>query len=66
MSQQVICPSCQGAAKRMPVLSDISAVDFFQCEDCRMVSLTPKDGSGPAVPFKLAATPVEATAGEVR
>ena len=65
MSHQVTCPSCQGAAKRMPVLSDISAVDFFQCADCRMVSLTPKDGSGPAVPFKLAPTQVEATAGEV-
>jgi hypothetical protein len=49
----------------MPVLSDISAVDFFQCADCRMVSLTPKDGSGPAVPFKLAPTEIEATTGEV-
>jgi hypothetical protein len=49
----------------MPVLSDISVVDFFQCGDCRMVSLTPKGGSGPAVPFKLAPTRVETTTGEV-
>ena len=39
---------------RMPVLSDISFVDFYQCGNCRMVSLTPKNGAGPAVPFKLA------------
>jgi hypothetical protein len=38
----------------MPVLSDISFVDFYQCAECRMVSLAPKNGSGPAVPFKLA------------
>jgi hypothetical protein len=54
VSHQVICPGCQSAATRMPVLSDISFVDFYQCAECRMVSLAPKNGSGPAVPFKLA------------
>jgi hypothetical protein len=42
----------------MPVLSDISDVDFYQCGTCKMVSLTPKAASGPAVPFVL--TPAEA------
>jgi len=38
----------------MPVVSDISFVEFYQCGNCRMISLTPKNGSGPAQPFKLA------------
>jgi hypothetical protein len=33
----------------MAVLSDISYVDYFQCEMCRSVSLAPKDGSSPPV-----------------
>lgn len=52
MSQQVICPTCQGTANRMPILSDISPVDYFKCTDCNGVALSPKDGSGPAIPFK--------------
>lgn len=47
--ERVICPSCAGTAIRMPVLSDISYVDYFQCEICRSVSLAPKDGSSPPV-----------------
>ena len=50
---QVICPSCKGTANRMPVLSDISHVDYYHCTDCQQVSQTPKNGSGPAVPLKL-------------
>jgi hypothetical protein len=46
----------------MPVLSDISDVDFYQCGTCKTVSLTPKAASGPAVPFVL--TPADA--GEFR
>jgi hypothetical protein len=64
MSHQVICPSCQSAAMRMPVLSDISFVDFYQCGSCRMVSLTAKNASGPAVPFKLAPPQPEASASD--
>jgi hypothetical protein len=33
----------------MPILSDISHVDYFQCETCHVVSLMPKDGGSPAV-----------------
>ena len=54
MNHEVTCPGCQGTAQRMPVVSDISFVDFYQCGNCRMISLTPKNGSGPAQPFKLA------------
>ena len=54
----VTCPGCQGNATLMPVLSDISDVDFYQCGTCKTVSLTPKAASGPAVPFVL--TPAEA------
>jgi len=58
----VTCPNCQGTATLMPVLSDISDVDFYQCGTCKTVSLTPKAASGPAVPFVL--TPADA--GEFR
>ena len=37
---------------------------FYQCGECGMVSLMPKDGSGPAVPFKLAPAPLGGTAGD--
>jgi len=47
--ERVTCPSCAGTAVRMPVLSDVSNVDYFQCETCRTVSLAPKDGGSPAV-----------------
>ena len=53
MAHHVICPSRGGAATRMPVLGDISYVDYHQCGKCNTVSLSPKDGSGPAVPFTL-------------
>jgi hypothetical protein len=53
MTPHVICPTCQGTAKRMPVLSTISAVDYYQCVECKAVALTPKDSQGPAVPFGL-------------
>ena len=47
--ERVTCPSCSGTAVRMPVLSDVSNVDYFQCEICRTVSLAPKEGGAPAV-----------------
>jgi hypothetical protein len=54
MSHQVICPSCKGAATRMPIMSDVSHTsDYFHCSDCKQVSSTPKNGSGPAEPLKL-------------
>jgi hypothetical protein len=62
---EVTCPSCQSTAQRMPVVSDISLFDFYQCENCRMISLTPKNGSGPAQPLKLAPVQAETAAGEV-
>ena len=62
---EVTCPSCQGTAQRMPVVSDLSVVDFYQCGNCRMISLAPKNGSGPAQAFKLAPVQPETTAGEV-
>jgi hypothetical protein len=62
---EVTCPSCQSTAQRMPVVSDISVVDFYQCGNCRMISLTPKNGSGPVQPFKLAPIQAETPAGEV-
>jgi len=49
----------------MPVVSDISAVDFYQCGNCRMISLAPKNGGGPAQPFKLAPVQSETPTGEV-
>jgi hypothetical protein len=60
--ERAICPSCAGTAIRMPVLSDVSHVDYFQCEICRAVSLAPKDGSSPTVlemmtPARSATTP---------
>ena len=55
MSHQVICPSCKGTAMRMPVLSDISHVDYYHCSDCQQVSSTPKNGTEPAQPLKLGA-----------
>jgi hypothetical protein len=48
----------------MPVVSDISAVDFYQCGNCRMISLAPKNG-GPVQPFKLAPVQAETPSGEV-
>ena len=62
---EVSCPSCQSTAQRMPVVSDISAVDFYQCGNCRMISLAPKNGGGPAQPFKLAPVQSETPATEV-
>lgn len=47
--ERVACPSCSGTAVRMPVLSDVSNVDYFQCEICRTVSMAPKEGGAPAV-----------------
>ena len=61
MVHHVICPSCGGTTTRMPVLSDISHVDYYRCGTCNTVSLSPKDGSGPAVPFTLSPTGHEAT-----
>jgi hypothetical protein len=49
----------------MPVVSDISVDDFYQCGNCRMISLSPKNGAGPVQPFKLAPVQEETPAGEV-
>jgi hypothetical protein len=49
----------------MPVVSDISVDDFYQCGNCRMISLSPKNGTGPVQPFKLAPVQAETPAGEV-
>ena len=57
---QVVCPSCNSTATRMPVLSDISHVDYYHCTDCHQVSMAPKNGTGPVVPLKL--TPAERVA----
>lgn len=62
---EVTCPSCQSTAQHMPVVSDISAVDFYQCGNCRMISVSPKNGSGPVQPFKLAPIQTETPAGDV-
>ena len=51
MTPHVICPTCQGLAKRMPVLSAISFADYFQCNECKTVSHTQKDAAGPAIVF---------------
>ncbi len=41
-----------GIARRMPVLSSVNHTDdFYQCDSCRQVLLTPKDESRPPVPF---------------
>ena len=51
MNMLVICPTCQGTAKRMVVLSAICIDDYFHCTDCKTVSQTRKDMPGPALPF---------------
>lgn len=49
------CPECMGAARRMPILSSVNSTDdYFQCEDCRQVLLSPKDESRPPVSFLFA------------
>ena len=59
MTPHVICPTCQGTAKRMSVLSTISVVDYFQCVECKSVALTPKDSEGPAMPFSMSSPAVQ-------
>ncbi len=50
--EYVECPRCMGIARRMPVLSSVNHTDdFYQCDSCRQVLLTPKDESRPPVPF---------------
>jgi hypothetical protein len=51
----VECPACQAIARRMPVLSYINRTDnFYQCDVCSVVSLIPKDATGPAIRLELA------------
>ena len=57
MSHQVICPSCKGAATRMPIVSDASHVeDYYHCSDCQQISSVPKNSGGPAEKLKLGPT----------
>ena len=42
--ERVTCPSCSGNGHTDAVSSDVSNVDYFQCEICRTVSLAPKEG----------------------
>lgn len=51
MRQQVTCPNCQGTARLMPVLSEIGLADYYRCETCGAVSLTPKDGQAVLLEF---------------
>lgn len=46
MVSHVTCPSCQGSAAHMPVLSSIGFVDYYQCQSCGAVSHTPKEATG--------------------
>ena len=61
MTPHVICPTCQGTAKRMTVLSTISVQDYFQCVECKSVALMPKDSAGPAMPFSMSSAPQRAS-----
>jgi len=59
----LLCPHCQGSAVRLPVLSSVSQVDFFQCEACAKISERPKGGEGHPIPVlvrypRLAIRPV--------
>ena len=38
MLLEVTCPHCQARAIQMPILSEISALDFFLCPKCGKVS----------------------------
>jgi len=49
----LLCPHCQGSAVRLPVLSSVSQVDFFQCEACAKISERPKGGLGHPVPVAV-------------
>ena len=54
--EYVECPECLSTAKRMPVLSAINHTDnFYQCEECRVVSHMPKDASAPPTRFSIGA-----------
>jgi len=38
MLLEVICPHCQAQATQMPILSEISTLDFFLCTKCGKIS----------------------------
>ena len=42
MPQPVVCPCCQGSLEPMPILSDLSIVDYFHCATCGHISERPK------------------------
>ena len=46
MILQVVCPHCQGEAARMPVISEVSFLDFFLCGQCGKISEHVKSAAG--------------------
>jgi hypothetical protein len=50
MLQKLPCPYCEGVAMQMPVLSDISFVDFFQCTSCGRIVEAAKVAEASGVP----------------
>ena len=65
MRPQLPCPYCQAPATQMPVISDVSVVDFFLCESCGKVSERSKDAAlagAPLSPSPLASLSVPSSA----
>ena len=53
MRAEYTCPDCLEPTDRMPVLSAMSADDFYLCRTCKHVSTASKDGLGVPVPAQV-------------